>query len=49
MGSEHDAAPAKGVFVAGDCRKKSVRQITTAAADGAMAAMNALAFLQGLS
>ena len=27
-----------GLFVAGDCRSKSVRQLTTAAADGAMAA-----------
>ncbi len=47
--SEGGVTPAKGVFVAGDCRKKSVRQITTAAADGAMAAMNALAYLQSLS
>ncbi len=30
-----------GVFVAGDCRTKSVRQITTAAADGATAALAA--------
>ncbi len=32
-----------GVFVAGDCRTKSVRQITTAAADGATAALAACA------
>ena len=31
----------EGVFVAGDCRTKSVRQITTAAADGATAALAA--------
>ena len=30
-----------GVFVAGDCRKKGVRQLTTAAADGAVAALGA--------
>ena len=33
----------EGVFVAGDCRTKSVRQITTAAADGATAALAACA------
>lgn len=30
-----------GIFVAGDCRKKNVRQVTTAAADGATAALAA--------
>ena len=30
-----------GLFVAGDCRSKSVRQITTASADGAVAALAA--------
>ncbi len=34
----------EGVFVAGDCRTKSVRQITTAAADGATAALAACAY-----
>ncbi|MDO4983828.1 MAG: FAD-dependent oxidoreductase [Eubacteriales bacterium] len=34
-----------GVFVAGDCRKKSVRQITTAAADGAVAALAAVKYI----
>ena len=33
-----------GVFAAGDCRTKAVRQLTTAAADGAVAALGALAF-----
>lgn len=31
----------KGVFTAGDCRTKDVRQLTTAAADGAVAALAA--------
>ena len=31
-----------GVFAAGDCRTKNVRQLTTAAADGAVAALGAL-------
>ena len=34
-----------GVFVAGDCRAKGVRQLTTAAADGAVAALAACRFL----
>ncbi len=34
-----------GVFVAGDCRSKQVRQLTTAAADGAVAALAACAYL----
>ena len=31
----------EGIFVAGDCRSKKVRQLTTAAADGAVAALAA--------
>ena len=34
-----------GVFVAGDCRSKNVRQITTAVADGATAALAACRYL----
>ena len=34
-----------GVFVAGDCRSKTVRQLTTAAADGASAAITACRYL----
>ncbi len=37
-----------GVFVAGDCRSKSVRQLTTAAADGAVAALAACDYLDSL-
>ncbi|MBO4864054.1 MAG: thioredoxin-disulfide reductase [Eubacterium sp.] len=33
-----------GVFVAGDCRTKNVRQLTTAASDGAIAALAACEF-----
>lgn len=36
-----------GLFAAGDCRSASKKQIITAAADGATAAMNAYAFLTG--
>ncbi len=40
---------AKGIFVAGDGRTKSVRQLTTAAADGAVAALAACEFARSLS
>ena len=34
-----------GIFVAGDCRSKSVRQLTTAAGDGAVAALAACRYI----
>ena len=37
-----------GVFVAGDCRKKTVRQLTTAAADGSAAALAACRYIDAL-
>ncbi len=37
-----------GVFVAGDCRTKRIRQVTTAAADGAVAALAACRYIDGL-
>ena len=37
-----------GVFVAGDCRTKSIRQITTATADGAVAALAACRYIDAL-
>lgn len=36
-----------GVFVAGDCRSKRIRQVATAAADGAVAALAACDYLKG--
>ena len=36
-----------GVFVAGDCRQKHIRQVTTAAADGAIAALAAVRYVEG--
>ena len=36
-----------GVFAAGDIREKSLRQVVTAAADGAIAAMEANAYIEG--
>ena len=38
----------EGVFVAGDCRTKSIRQITTATADGAVAALAACRYIDSL-
>lgn len=35
----------EGVFVAGDCRTKTIRQITTAAADGSIAAVSACKYI----
>ena len=35
----------EGFFVAGDCRRKKIRQVTTAAADGAVAALAACAWM----
>lgn len=37
--------PTEGVFAAGDCRTKAFRQVATAVADGAAAALNACRYL----
>lgn len=37
-----------GIFVAGDCRAKAVRQVTTAAADGTIAAIAACRYIDSL-
>ena len=36
-----------GLFVAGDCRTKKVRQVATACSDGAVAALAACSFIDG--
>ncbi len=38
----------EGLFVAGDCRTKAVRQVSTAIGDGAVAATNASIYLESL-
>lgn len=38
----------EGIFVAGDCRTKNVRQVTTATADGASAAIAACMYIETL-
>ncbi len=45
IGDEDMKTATPGLFVAGDTRKKSIRQLTTAAGDGAIAAMSAIAYL----
>lgn len=37
-----------GIYVAGDCRTKQIRQLTTAVGDGAVAAMNAVNYINNL-
>ena len=43
---EDCASTVPGIFAAGDCRSKEVRQLTTAVADGACAALSACRFLE---
>ena len=47
LAGEDCAASLPGVFVAGDCRVKSVRQLTTAVGDGAVAGLAACAWVDG--
>lgn len=42
---EQCATGTEGIFVAGDCRTKAYRQVATAVADGAAAALNACRYL----
>lgn len=46
--SEACATKTAGVFVAGDCRAKAVRQVATAISDGAVAAIAACRYIDGL-
>ncbi len=39
----------EGIFVAGDCRRKAVRQVATACGDGAVAALAACKYLEGVT
>lgn len=45
LGDEAMRTKTEGLFVAGDTRQKAIRQLTTAAGDGAIAAMSAIAYL----
>ena len=41
-----DCTVKDGIYVCGDCRKKEIRQLTTAVSDGTVAATRAVAFLR---
>ena len=45
---ENCVAGAEGIFAAGDCRAKEVRQLTTAVGDGAVAAVAACRYIDSL-
>jgi len=47
IANDNCEASVKGIFAAGDCRKKLLRQITTAVGDGATAAFAAEKYLEG--
>ena len=46
--AENCLTNAKGIFVAGDCRSKKIRQVATACADGAVAALAACDYVDSL-
>lgn len=48
VAEEDCTTSAPGIFVAGDCRTKRIRQVTTAASDGAIAAMAACDYIDQL-
>lgn len=48
ISDENCLTDTEGVYVAGDCRTKRIRQVTTAAADGAVAALAACRYIDGL-
>lgn len=45
VANENLETKTEGVFVAGDCRAKKIRQLTTAVADGAIASVGAVAYI----
>ena len=46
--SDEDCVCRNGIFVAGDCRAKKIRQVSTAAADGAVAALAACDYIDAM-
>lgn len=47
LADDHCCTKTPGIFAAGDCRVKSIRQIVTATSDGAIAALGAIRYAQG--
>ena len=48
LAGEDTLTKTPGLFVAGDCRSKRIRQVTTAAADGSVAAIAAANYIDTL-
>ncbi len=48
IAGEDTATKTAGLFVAGDCRSKRIRQVTTACADGSVAAIAAASYIDAL-
>mgnify|MGYP000890498314 CR=1 FL=1 len=48
LANEKMETACKGIYAAGDCTEKQIRQIVTAAADGAIAVQNVLKYLEAL-
>ncbi len=48
IADENCLTDTEGIFVAGDCRTKRIRQITTAAADGAVSALAACSYIDNM-
>lgn len=45
LSDENCMTKTRGVFVAGDCRRKNIRQVTTAISDGSIAAISACKYI----
>jgi thioredoxin reductase (NADPH) len=45
IADENCGTSEKGIFAAGDCRVKQLRQLVTAVSDGAVAAVNACRYI----
>ncbi len=48
LAGEDTATKTAGLFIAGDCRSKRIRQVTTAVADGSVAAIAATSYIDAL-
>ena len=49
IAGENCKTNAEGIFVAGDCRTKTIRQLTTASSDGTIAGLAACEYIDGLT
>ena len=49
IAGENCKTNAEGIFVAGDCRTKTIRQLTTASSDGTIAGLAACEYIDSLT